>query len=88
MDEACRQDFDEAIQNGEVICTVDRAIVAPENDKMVYAIGFRKTCASSCAAGKGNCKAPKFVAERTYGWSSMLKNEIGLVRLTQSPIRK
>ena len=86
MDEGCRADFDEAIQNGEVICTVDRAIVAPGDDKMVYAIGFRSTCASSCATGEKNCEAPKFMAKQTYGWSTMLKNEIGLVRLVQAPM--
>lgn len=88
MEKECEKDFHDALNGGDTICTVDRAIVAPGEDSTVYAVGFRHACASKCPVGKKDCTFPEFTSTYSFSWTSMLKNEIGLVRLDRKPMPK
>lgn len=88
MDKDCQNDAIQAVKNGLIVCTVDRAIIAPGDDSMVYAVGFRNTCQSECAVGEENCDMPGFNPTSTYNWTSRLKKEFGLVRLIRAPIEQ
>ena len=88
MDKNCEKDFHDALEAGATICAVDRAILSPGKSGTVYAVGFKNTCASACAEGETDCVAPRFEPESTTSWNTVLKKEMGLIRLDKTAIQQ
>ena len=88
METECEEDFNEALNTGSIISTVDRTIVAPNDYKTVYAIGFRKTCATKCPKGEKGCEPPSFLQENMFSWASILKKKFGLVHMSRESTRE
>ena len=86
VSEKCKDDFQNALNSGALICTVDRAIVDANDNKTVYAIGFRTKCVARRKCDQQeDCSPPKFEIAADEKWTTRVKALFDLVHLKQDP---